>query len=460
MRTVGLAALVGLVAASAFLIQLRRANLSVGDVMGPAPFDLARALDEGRQVARGPRIDFLVRQPLGEPIGPDERPFVANVGIADLDRDGLADILAADAESNQITWLRQAPAGVFRAQVLADVAGPAHVAAVDIDQDRDLDVLVASLGVIFPNNAPIGAVIVLENDGRQSFTRRVIVERIARVSDVRAGDLDLDGDLDLAVAQFGYDQGETRWLENQGGWAFASHVIQQLSGPINAEPADVDADGDLDIVTLVSQEWEEIYVFVNDGHGSFTPARIFGASNEDFGSSWITVVDLDGDKDVDVLYSNGDAFDYAPPKGRGWNGVQWLENLGAVRFRYHRIADYSGASSPQAADLDGDGDLDIAVVSAYNDWARADAQSLVWFENDGAMGFTRHDVTNSPTHLLTLAIGDLTGDGRPDLVTGGAHMSWPYDRMSRVTAWVNRWPGVPAAVEPGSPGTVPAPRSP
>ena len=186
--------------------------------------------------------------------------------------------------------------------------------------------------------------------------------------------------------------------------------------------------GDLDIVSLVSQEWEEIYVFVNDGHGAFTPTRVFGASNEDFGSSWISLADLDRDGDTDVIYSNGDAFDYAPPTGRGWNGLQWLENRGNVRFVYHRIGDFSGASSPQAADLDGDGDTDIAVVSAYNNWEKPDAQSLAWFENDGKMGFTLHPLATSPTHLITLAIGNIDGDSRPDLVTGGMHMSYPYDR--------------------------------
>jgi FG-GAP-like repeat len=258
------------------------------------------------------------------------------------------------------------------------------------------------------------------------------------VSDVRAGDLDGDGDLDLAVAQFGYDQGETRWMENQGGWKFASHPLQSLSGPINAEIADADGDGDLDIVTLVSQEWEEIYVFENDGRGRFTARRIFGASNEDFGSSWISLADLDKDGDADVVYSNGDAFDYAPPTGRGWNGVQWLENRGGLTFRYHRIGDFPGASSPQAADMDGDGDIDVVVVSAYNDWDRLDALSLAWFENDGTMTFTLRPITGTPTHLITLAIADLDGNRKPDLVTGGMHMSYPFDRMSRVTVWLHR----------------------
>jgi len=427
---------------AAFLVQMQRSGLTLQEMLAGRPVTLADRIEASRTSARvGERLDFLTPLAVGASVGPDDRPLVAQVSMADVDGDGLADILVADAAANRVTWLRQAPAGTYTEQTIGEVAGPAHALAVDLDRDGDLDIVVASLGVLFPNNAPIGAVIVFENDGRQVFTRHVIISEVARVADVRAGDLDGDGDLDLSVAHFGYDQGETRWLENQGNWQFESHVLQQLSGPINAEIADVDGDGDLDIVTLVSQEWEEIYVFVNDGRGQFAATRVFGASNEDFGSSWITVVDLDRDGDVDILYSNGDAFDYAPPTGRGWNGLQWLENRGDVRFVYHRIGDFPGASSPQAADLDGDGDLDIVVVSAYNNWDGAEALSLAWFENDGAMGFTLRPVAAAPTHLITLAAGDLTGDGRPDLVTGGMHVSPPFDRMSRVTVWTNTWPG-------------------
>jgi len=272
----------------------------------------------------------------------------------------------------------------------------------------------------------------------QHFTARVIADRLPRVADARAGDLDGDGDLDIAVAAFGYDQGETLWLRHEDGWQFTPHVLLSLPGAINAIINDVSGDGVPDIVALVSQEWEEVWAFVNDGRGGFTSRLLWGSTNPDFGSSWISLADLDQDGDPDLLYSNGDAFDYAPANSRPWHGIQWLENQGQLRFEVHRIGDLSGASSPQAGDVDGDGDLDVVVVSAYNQWNDPAAQSLVWLENNGQQQFAMHDVTANPTHLVTLAAGDVDGNGTLDLVTGGMHISPPYDRLSRVSLWINR----------------------
>jgi len=424
----------------AVVFQLRRADLPAAvSTESPATPSITESIAVAPAMARGARAEFLRGRAVGAPVGPDDRPMIAHVTTVDLDQDGLVDLVAADAAANRIVWLRQAPAGRFSERAIAEVPGPAHVHPADLDGDGDIDLAVASLGVLFPNNQKIGAVVLLEHDGRGRFAPHVVADKVARVADVRSGDLDGDGDVDLSVALFGYDQGETRWLENTGGWRYTSHLLQELSGVINAEIVDLDGDRDLDLVTLVSQEWEEIYAFVNDGRGTFTPQRLFGASNEDFGSSWISIADLDRDSDPDIIYSNGDAFDYATTSGRSWNGVQWLENAGGGRFTYHRIGDVPGASSPQAADLDGDGDLDIVVVSAYNNWKDPAAQSLLWLENDGRQHFTVHDVASTPTHLLSLGVGDLDGDGRTDLVTGGMHMSWPYDRLSRLMVWMNGW---------------------
>jgi hypothetical protein len=391
----------------------------------------------------GVASDLFGPRAIGQPIQDNEKPQVSNVGVVDLDGDGLLDVLVCDAQRNQVAWIRQYPKEVYTERVLtSDILAPGHVETFDFDLDGDQDLLIAGLGALFPSNLSIGSVTILEQTGESLFVRHTVAEGLPRVADVRAGDLDGDGDPDLAVAAFGYDHGQTLWLEQVAPWAFEPHVLQRLSGAINALVVDITGDGRLDIVTLVSQEWEQIWVFTNGGGGVFTERLLWGSSNSDFGSSWLTLADLDRDRDQDILFSNGDAFDYAPTNSRPWHGVQWLENQGDLKFDAHRIGELSGASSPQAADLDRDGDMDVALVSAYNRWEAPTARSLVWLENNGRQQFSMRPVASSPTHLITLAIGDLDGDGRPDLVTGGMHISGPYDRMSRVTLWSNR--GLPA----------------
>lgn len=388
----------------------------------------------------GEIIKFVEKAPIGDPVG-ESKPWITNLSIVDLDQDGLKDVVACDAKLNRICWIKQTASGEFNESKIGDeIRGPAHVSPCDIDLDGDLDLLIAKMGMIFPNNDKIGAVVVLENDGTDRFTNRNLVEKVARVTDVRCGDLDGDGDADLAVGQFGYDDGEIRWMENKGSWTFDSHILLKLSGTIHTPIVDMDGDGDLDIVALVSQEWEEIYVFENNGTGKFKTRRVYGSTNEDFGSSGISIIDLDLDGDADILYTNGDAFDYIPPGPRPWHGVQWLENKGGLEFIYHRIGDLPGAYAANGVDVDRDGDLDVVAVSGFNDWDKPDANSMVWFENGGDMEFVYHNLVSAPTHLLVLDSADMDKDGWVDFVTGGFYAYPPYDRMDRVVLWKNVWP--------------------
>ena len=401
------------------------AQESVKDTVSPLP---------------GAKIDFLKHHAIGDPVG-DTKPWITHLKVVDLDQDGLKDVVVCDAKRNRVSWIRQGPKGTYTEKSIgSQVRGPAHATPFDMDKDGDPDLLIAKMGMIFPNNDKIGSVVLLENKGDGRFENRVLADGIARVTDVEPGDLDGDGDIDLAVGQFGYDDGEIRWMENKGDWRFESHNLLNLSGTIHTPVCDVDGDGDLDIVALVSQEWEEIYVFINDGKGKFEPRMIYGSTNEDFGSSGISIVDLDQDGDPDILYTNGDAFDYIPPGPRPWHGVQWLENKGGMKFDYHRIGDFPGSYFANAVDVDKDGDLDVAVVSGFNKWDDPAAQSMIWFENDGKMHFTPHDLASKPTHLLVLDTADMDGDGWVDFVTGGMHAYPPFDRMSRVMLWQNRWP--------------------
>ena len=419
--------------------QAKRSGMSMGEVIGRMTNKMknsdVQSVAKGDTI-KGDKVDFLVPMAIGAKF--KEPPLISHVQAIDLDGDHLMDVVFCDCKSNTVNWIRQNPAGVYTETVLAtDLTAPAHVQVLDFDGDGDKDLMIGVLGMLFPNNDKIGSVVVLENDGQSNFTKHLIIDKIARVSDVRAGDLDGDGDMDLAVAQFGYDDGETRWLENTGNWKFKSHILQNLSGPINVEIVDVDNDGDLDIVSLVSQEWEEVYCFINDGKGNFKPKLLFGSSNQDYGSSGISMCDLDKDGDMDILYTNGDAFDYIPPQGRPWHGAQWLENKGNLNFEFHRLCSFTGATNIRAADIDNDGDLDLFLVSAFNLWDQPESYSLIWLENDGKMQFTKHEITKNPTHILCCEPADFNNDGLVDLVTGDMHTYPPYDRMGRVTLWLN-----------------------
>ena len=159
--------------------------------------------------------------------------MVTNLKIADLDQDGLPDVIYSECRTNTVRWIRQSPRGTFTEQIIArDLPAPASVWAADLQGSGRLDVLVGCMGQIMPNNDRIGSVVVLENLDNRNFRARTLLDHPARVTDVRTANLagHQDKRLDLVVGQFGYAQGEIRWMKNLGDWQFESQVVNHQSG--------------------------------------------------------------------------------------------------------------------------------------------------------------------------------------------------------------------------------------
>ncbi|HEY1791604.1 MAG TPA: VCBS repeat-containing protein [Opitutaceae bacterium] len=381
--------------------------------------------------------DFYKPRPIGRPA--EGQPWITDLLVTDLDGDGLKDIIVCDGRRNRVSWIRQVRLGVFEEEDIGGpVAGPAHVEVADLRGTGHLDVLVSSMGVIPPDNEKIGSVVVLENDGTNHFTNHVLLSNVARVTYVQAAHFTHSGRLDLVVGQFGYYEGEVRWMENLGGGQWKSHQLLDLPGTIHAPAVDLNGDGRMDIVALVSQDSEEVHAFFNDGDGNFRDRVLYGSTNKDYGSSGLCIADVNRDGRPDIVYTNGDGFDYATPGSRPWHGVQWLENKGGGRFVFHRVGDFPGAFSPVVADLRGDGRQDIVACSGFNDWTNPAAVSLMCFENDGSEHFTPRVLAHEPTHLIVVKAADLFNDGRIELVTGAFMFYPPFDKVSRVTLWEHR----------------------
>lgn len=364
------------------------------------------------------------------------RPMISHVSSVKLPPPGQTDpssiarepstLLACDMSGGRILALRPADKEPTW-KVLATVPNPAHAEVVDLDRDGILDILVANLGSFPPTDRRCGSVVWLRGKPDGSFENITLLKDVGRVADVRAADFHGTGKLDLVVAVFGLNAvGEIQVLENKTtDWSqprFAPRIIDSRHGTIHVPVIDLNGDGKPDFVALISQEFEVVVAFLNEGHGTFRKKTLYAAPHPGWGSSGIQLVDMNGDGKVDVLYSNGDILD-EPYLWKPYHGVQWLENMGDLKFEHRRIANMYGIHNAVAGHISGGKLPDILAVSflpgdKFPDRAKRDADAVVLFEQVAPGKFERHSLAKVDCDAVVCAAADLYGTGRIDLAVG------------------------------------------
>ncbi len=276
------------------------------------------------------------------------------------------------------------------------IDGAISIHAADLDADGDLDILTASwhddLIRWFENT-----------DGKGAFGPEQIISNLTdRAYSVDTADFDGDGDLDVLSASFA--DNKIAWYENTDGLATfgPQQIINGTAiGAWSAQAGDLDGDGDPDVAS-VSDTIDTVFWYENtDGLGSFGPPTILSTTSD--GAVNISIADLDGDLDNDLLVAS--SLD---------DTVAWFENtdgLGTFSASQPIITTADGVRSAHAADLDGDGDLDVLSASGTDD-------TVSWHENtDGLATFgPRQIITSLADGARTVWTGDLDNDGDLDVL--------------------------------------------
>jgi len=432
--------------------------------------------------------------------------------VGDIDGDGDLDFMAANASQQTVNvQLNNGRGQFFAGQTVSLAAQPSKLATGDLDGDGDLDLVVTHPGT--------ASVSVRFNNGSGLFSGSQSVAVGFSPNGIVLGDIDADGDLDLLTANFNDSADGSQSLKgdvsvrlNNGSGVFSGTQQVAINGhPINLALGDTDGDGDLDLVTANGLYYygNTTSVRLNDGTGSFAGTQEVLVST---GPSNVVLADVDSDGDLDMLTGgvasasvrlnqpitapiavtslaptpntvavprttpvtvtfdqplntgaanqralkvfgtqagglktgtatvSGNTFTFAPstsfkpgetvfttvsPAVRGIEG-QTLLNPKVFQFTaatapatatFSSNQEPAAGLSPQAVvvgDVDGDGDLDMLAVNYI-----VNGRVSVRLNNGNGVFTTGRDVSVSynPYHL---ALGDLDGDGDLDLVTANA----------------------------------------
>ena len=352
-------------------------------------------------------------------------------------------IISTDMRDGNVYELPLANPG--QSHSIQNAEAPINTTVCDLDQDGKHDLLIADIGEYKATDATRGKLIWMRHEDGEYFSKE-IAGNLGRICQTVVADFDGDEDLDILVAEFGYFKTGSIFLLKNNGLNGAQRAFEKVEvdgrhGTVRMQAVDIDGDGDQDFLAAIAQEHETVVLFVNDGSGQFSSRSIFSADFPSYGTSGIEVVDLDGDGDVDVLYTNGDTFDSLMPKK--YHSIQWLENDGNLNFTRHEIGRMPGVHRARAGDFDADGDLDIvACAFMSNNESEISFDSILYLENKGKMKFEKFWIEKGTLHYPNLTVGDFDQDGKLDFAVGTAVLGKPTPQAKPVRIFMNQFQSV------------------
>jgi len=219
---------------------------------------------------------------------------------------------------------------------------------------------------------------------------------------VYAADVDGDGDIDVLGAAYNAD--DITWWENTAGdgTAWTEHTVDgDFDGATSVYAADVDRDGDLDVLGTAAAANDITWWENTAGDGTaWTEHTIDGDFN---GAYSVYAADVDGDGNLDVLGAAWLADDITWWENTAGDGTAWIE---------HTVdGDFDGARSVYTTDIDGDGDLDVLGAAVVGD-------DITWWENTAGDGtaWTEHTVDGDFDGAISVYAADVDGDGDLDVL--------------------------------------------
>jgi hypothetical protein len=368
-----------------------------------------------------------------------------DAAVGDTDKDGDLDLVIANAGQRMRLYLNDG-FGRFTdvtltARMRNDVDATERAWLVDFDGDGDLDLLTRKA----PVTGALQPMRVYRNGGTGFFSAdeagSVLPPPLGEsLLDVAWGDVDRDGHPDMLWVQEGH---QNRLLVNDGAGGFArgtmTDVPEASLAEIDAVAADLNEDGDLEVVTCGRSPSRPRLLF-NDGAGNLLDVTAAGMPDVALDCNDVDVADVDGDGDLDLLFAAA-SDPGSTPSGASGAGVYLFLNDGSASFTDGTALQVPTGAANRGArpltiepiDHDGDGDLDLLVGWQFGGgsdqqlrlWQNVGVSTGVFVDATAGAGLETPGCDGCSLGLgvpQDIQVGDLDGDGRPDIFvarTGG-----------------------------------------